>query len=282
MTHSNIIGHYVPKFYGATTIGERGQVVIPAEARKDLDLQPPTLGDLADVAILELPSHVSHTDTMLSATVTGTITDQNIGAVNKLVQKQVDSLSPHPGVEVKTTGITEEMVSTFSRMGIAILLAIFIVFAIVILMMRSVVNPLIIMVSLPLAFIGSVPALLLSGHTLGVSAMMGLLMLIGTVLTNAIVLIAMVEQKQQEGLTVRDALLEGGRIRLCPILMTALTTILAMIPMAISGGSGTVISAELAVVTIGGMVSSTFLTLFVIPAVYSLAHRKPKKAAQRP
>jgi len=251
-----------------------------AELAKNLKIgfaRSVTLNDIADVAVVELPSHISHTDTILSATITGTITDKNVGAVNRAIQQQVNALPAHPGVNIVTAGIAEEMGNTFSRMVIAIVVAIIIVFLIVILMMRSIINPLIIMVSLPLAFIGSIPALLVSGHTLGVSAMMGLLMLIGIVLTNAIVLVSMVEQQHKNGLSIQDALLEGGKTRLRPILMTALTTILAMIPIAVSVSSGTMLGAELAIVVIGGMVSSTFLTLFVIPAVYSLVHRRPKQ-----
>jgi HAE1 family hydrophobic/amphiphilic exporter-1 len=253
-----------------------------AEQAKNLKIgfpQSVTLNDVADVAILELPSHVAHTDTVLSATITGTITDKNVGAVNRSIQQQVNALPAHAGVDIVTAGIAEEMGSTFSRMFIAIIVAIVIVLLIVILMMRSIINPLIIMVSLPLAFIGSIPALLISGHTLGISAMMGLLMLIGIVLTNAIVLVSMVEQQRKNGLSIQEALLEGGKTRLRPILMTALTTILAMIPMAVNVSSGTMLGAELAIVVIGGMVSSTFLTLFVIPAVYSLVHRRPKQPA---
>jgi HAE1 family hydrophobic/amphiphilic exporter-1 len=243
--------------------------------------QSVTLDDVADVAIVELPSHVSHNDTVLSATITGTITDKNVGAVNMAIQQQVDALPAHPGVDIVTGGIAEEMSDTFTSMFIAIIVAIVIVFLIVILMMRSIRNPIIIMVSIPLAFIGSILALLVSGYTLGVSAMMGLLMLVGIVLTNAIVLVSMVEQKRKEGLSIHEALLEGGRIRLRPILMTALTTILAMIPMAVIVSSRTMISAELAIVVIGGMVSSTFLTLLVIPAVYSLVYRGRKQSVTR-
>jgi HAE1 family hydrophobic/amphiphilic exporter-1 len=182
-------------------------------------------------------------------------------------------------VEIKTAGIAEQMGETFSSMFIAIIVAIVIVFLIVILMMRSIRNPLIIMVSVPLAFIGSILALLISGYTLGVSAFMGLLMLVGIVLTNAIVLVSMVEQLRKNGLSTQDALIEGGKTRLRPILMTALTTIMAMIPLAVSVSSGTMLSAELAIVVIGGMVSSTFLTLFVIPAVYSLVYRRQRQPA---
>jgi HAE1 family hydrophobic/amphiphilic exporter-1 len=237
------------------------------------------LNDIANVTVQDIPSHISHTDTVLSATITATITDKDIGAVNKAIQNQIDALPPHPGVEIKQAGIVEQMEEAFSSMFIAIIVAIVIVFLIVILMMRSIVNPLIIMVSLPLAFIGSVPALLISGYTLGVSALMGLLMLVGIVLTNAIVLVTMVEQQRKSGLSIKDALIEGGKVRLRPILMTALCTILAMMPMAIGVTSGTMLTAELAIVVIGGMVSSTLLTLFVIPAIYSLVHRQKKQKA---
>jgi HAE1 family hydrophobic/amphiphilic exporter-1 len=253
-----------------------------AEQAKNLKIGYPQsvpLNNIADVTVLDLPSHVAHTDTMLSATITGTITDKNVGAVNTAIQKQVDALPAHPGVEIKAAGIAEQMSESFSSMFIAIILAIVVVFLIVIFMMRSIINPLIIMVSIPLSFIGSIPALLISGHTLGISALMGILMLIGIVLTNAIVLVSIVEQQRKNGLSIPEAILEGGKTRLRPILMTALTTILAMVPMAVQSSSGTMLGSELAVVVIGGMVSSTFLTLFVIPAIYSLVRREKKAPA---
>lgn len=243
--------------------------------------QSVTLNDLAVVTMEELPSHISHTDTTLSATITGTIIKKDVGAVNQAIEDEIESLPDRSGVTIVTAGVMEEMTNTFNRMYIAIIIAIIIVFAIVILMMRSFRNPLIIMISLPLAFIGSITALLISGYTLGVSAMMGLLMLVGIVLTNAIVLVSMVEQQRKNGMEIKDALIEGGKIRLRPILMTALTTILAMIPMAVSVSTGTMLTAELAIVVIGGMVSSTFLTLFVIPAVYNLVHRKKTRPAAK-
>jgi HAE1 family hydrophobic/amphiphilic exporter-1 len=184
-------------------------------------------------------------------------------------------------VEVKTAGLAEMMRDSFSKMLTAILIAIVIVFVIVILMMRSIRNPLMIMVSLPLAAIGAFPAMAISGHTLGMSAMMGILMLVGIVLTNAIVLVALVEDLRKNGKTTGEALLEGGKTRLRPILMTALTTIFAMIPLAVASSSGTIISAELAVVVIGGLLSSTLLTLFVIPVIYSLVYRRREAKADR-
>jgi len=232
--------------------------------------QSVALGEVGNVTLLQMPTHISRTDMALSASIRGAITEKNVGAVNRAVQEKINALPSHPGVEVKIAGVAEEMASTFSRMGIAIIAAIIIAFLVVALMMRSIINPLIIMVSLPLASIGALLGLLIGGHTVGVSAMMGMLMLVGIVLTNAIVLIALVEQLRNSGMSTYDALLQGGQTRLRPILMTALTTIFAMVPLALGVGSGTLLAAELAVVVIGGLFSSTILTLVVIPVIYSL------------
>ena len=232
------------------------------------------LSDVANISVQNVASHIGHTDTTLSASVTANITDKNVGAVNADIQKVINALPAYPGVEIKAAGIAEQMSQTFARMGIAILIAIAIVFMIVILMMRSIRNPLLIMASLPLAVIGAFVGLAITRYTLSVSAMMGLLMLVGIVLTNAIVLVTLVEDLRKSGKTIQEALLEGGKTRLRPILMTALTTIFAMVPMAVGWGSGTMLTAELAVVVIGGLFSSTLLTLLVIPAIYSLTHKQ--------
>lgn len=147
--------------------------------------------------------------------------------------------------------------------------------------MHSIKNPLIILVSLPLASIGALLGLLLTGNTISLFAMLGILMLVGLVLTNAIVLLSMVEDLRRENIPVNEAILTSGKARVRPILMTALTTIVAMLPLAIGIDSGLMATAELAIVVIGGLVSSTFLTLFVIPIIYSLVNRdKPKKIEQ--
>jgi hydrophobic/amphiphilic exporter-1 (mainly G- bacteria), HAE1 family len=238
------------------------------------------LGDLAAISVQNVPSHIGHTDTALSASINANITNKNVGAVNRSIQKVIDSMPAHSGVEIKAAGIAEQMNETFTKMGIAIIIAIVIVFAIVILMMRSIRNPLMIMASLPLAVIGAFIGLALSGYTLSVSAMMGLLMLVGIVLTNAIVLVTLVEQLRKSGKSVHEALVEGGKTRLRPILMTALTTIFAMVPMAVGWGAGSMLTAELAVVVIGGLFSSTLLTLLVIPAIYSLTHKNKLETAK--
>jgi HAE1 family hydrophobic/amphiphilic exporter-1 len=234
------------------------------------------LGDVADVTFAEGLTHISHSDLRLSASVSGAVTEEDVGAVNRAVndaivevEEELEALGIE-GVEIVEGGIGQEMTESFSRMGIAILAAIVIAFLILVVMMRSILNPLIIMVSLPLATIGAFLALLIAGYTLDMSGMMGMLMLVGIVLTNAIVLIALVEQLRKEGVNTYDALIEAGRTRLRPILMTAITTMVAMVPLALGVGAGTIIAAELAVVVIGGLFSSTLLTLLVIPVIYSL------------
>jgi HAE1 family hydrophobic/amphiphilic exporter-1 len=137
----------------------------------------------------------------------------------------------------------------------------------------SLVTPFIILFSLPLATIGAFPALLLTGRPIGLSALIGFLMLIGIVVTNAIVLLDLVERHRKEGMPVREALIRGGHTRIRPILMTAIATILALVPLAAGFNEGSIIAAELGTVVIGGLLSSTVLTLLVIPALYSLVAR---------
>ncbi len=231
------------------------------------------LPDVAEVALLQRPTHISHTDLMKSASLDGEITARDVGAVNRAIQEEIDALLEEPGmegVEIKLGGVAEEMNELFTTMGIAIVVAILIAYAIIAVTMRSILNSLLIMVSLPLASIGAFLGLLVSGNTLGMSGMMGMLMLVGIVLTNAIVLVDLVNRLRKEGMNTYDALIEGGRVRLRPILMTAITTMIAMVPLALGLSEGTLIAAELAVVVIGGLFTSTLLTLVVIPVIYSL------------
>jgi HAE1 family hydrophobic/amphiphilic exporter-1 len=149
------------------------------------------------------------------------------------------------------------------------LVAILLVYIIMVATFRSLLNPLILLVSIPFAAVGAVLALVITGTSLGMPSLVGLLMLIGIVVTNAIVLLDLVEQFRRRGMDARTAVIEGGRRRLRPILMTAVATILALIPMALGiGGEGGFLSTPLAVVVIGGLFTSTFLTLVLVPVLY--------------
>ena len=154
-----------------------------------------------------------------------------------------------------------------------------------VLVMGSLLSPFVIMFTLPLASIGALAALAITGRALTMSSLFGVLMLVGIVVTNGIVLIDFVNQLRSRGMSVYDALIEGGRLRLRPVLMTAVTTILAMIPIALGLTEGAIMAAELATVVIGGLFTSTLLTLVVVPVVYSLTeslrHRfTPTRAPQ--
>jgi HAE1 family hydrophobic/amphiphilic exporter-1 len=156
----------------------------------------------------------------------------------------------------------------FSSMGMALVVAIILVYIVMVATFRSLLHPFTMMFSLPLAVIGAVVALFVTGRELGMPALIGVLMLVGIVVTNAIVLLDLVQQLRAKGYTARDAIIQAGSTRMRPILMTALATILALIPMAVGRTEGGIISAPLATVVIGGLLTSTMLTLIIIPVLY--------------
>lgn len=161
-------------------------------------------------------------------------------------------------------------------------MAVALVFLLIVAVFRSIRQTLVLLVSIPFAFIGAITLLLITGTPLGIAAMIGILMLIGIVVTNAIVLVDLINQYRERGLDVLDAVVEGGLRRLRPILMTALATIFALIPMALGiTGHGGFISQPLAVVVIGGLVSSTLLTLVLIPVLYTMVETRREKRQLR-
>ncbi|WP_186670844.1 efflux RND transporter permease subunit [Sporosarcina sp. BP05] len=212
------------------------------------------------------------------ATVSGTIIDTDISKATSEVDKAIDKLDLPKGVTVGTAGVAADMTETFTQLIVAMLAAIAIVYFILVVTFREGVAPFAILVSLPFAVIGSFVGLLIAGETISVSVMMGLLMLIGIVVTNAIVLVDRIIRMERAGLNMREAVLEAGITRLRPILMTAIATIGALIPLAIgSGGGGGLISKGLGITVIGGLISSTLLTLIVVPIAYELLSKLFKK-----
>lgn len=243
--------------------------------------QSVALGDIVTVELGEQPTNIQRIDGKLAASITGAITEVNIGVVNQTVQEKIAGLSMPDGAEITMGGTAEMMKETFPSMFIAIVAAIVLAYAVLVVTFRSFLTALIIMVSLPLAAVGALLALLVAGYPLGISGLMGMMMLVGIVLTNAIVLIASVRQLRKKGLSVYDSLIEGGRTRLRPILMAALTTMIAMFPLALGLGEGVLMAAELAVVVIGGLFSSTLLTLLIIPVIYNVAEGVRRRISKR-
>jgi len=232
------------------------------------------LGSIAAVDQVAAQGSITRVDQAPAATVSAEIASDNTGAVSMTVQQEIDDLAAAgripAGVTVELAGVTQQQNEAFSNLFVSMGVAILLVYVMMVLTFNSLITPFIILFSLPLATIGAFPALLVTGRPIGVSALIGFLMLIGIVVTNAIVLLDLVERLRKEGHSTRDALIEGGRTRVRPILMTAIATILALIPLAAGLSKGSIIAAELGTVVIGGLFSSTFLTLLVIPVLYSL------------
>ena len=229
------------------------------------------LGDVADVRVQPGPVAISRTDGARSAGVTGDVTSDNAQAIGAEIQAKIDSLAFPPGVNVANGGVFSQITQGFQDIFIAMAVGVALVYLVMVATLGSLRNPFVIITSMPLALIGAMAALALTGRSLGLPAMMGALMLIGIVVTNAVVLISFVEQLRERGMSVREALIRGGRVRLRPILMTAITTSIALLPLAAFTENQTgLIGAELATVVIGGLVSSTALTLIVVPVVYTL------------
>ena len=262
--------------------GERTDVVLAADPRfvagidrlRRLTISGPggaaPLSALATVEVREGPVTISRTDGARSATITGDITAEDTQGVGRLIENEIATLNTPPGVSIVSGGIFADIAEGFQAIFVTMAFGVVLVYLVMVASLGSLRNPLVIITSLPLALIGVLVALALTDHSLGIAAMMGVLLLIGIVVTNAIVLITFVEQLRKRGLSVHEALMTGGRVRLRPILMTALTTSFALVPLAATAQEGGIVSAELATVVIGGLASSTFLTLVVVPIVYAL------------
>ncbi len=232
------------------------------------------LGQIATVEQVDVQGSITRIDQSPAAQITAEIASEDTGAVSQEVALEIDALEANgtipDGVEVTLAGVTQQQNEAFSGLFVSMAVAVLIVYLAMVLTFNSLVTPFIILFSLPLATIGAFPALYLTDRPIGVSALIGFLMLIGIVVTNAIVLLDLVERLRREGHSTYEALIEGGKTRVRPILMTAIATILALIPLAAGFNQGSIIAAELGTVVIGGLFSSTFLTLLVVPVVYSL------------
>ena len=212
------------------------------------------------------------------ATVSGTITGDDISVASGAADEKIDALDLPKGVTSGVAGVAADMTETFTQLGIAMVAAILIVYFILVVTFGEGLAPFAILFSLPFTVIGAFVGLYVTNHTISVQVMMGLLMLIGIVVTNAIVLVDRIIHMERDGMGMRDAILEAGATRLRPILMTAIATIGAMLPMALGvGGGGGLMSADLAITVIGGLLSSTLLTLVVVPIVYELLSKMLKK-----
>ncbi|SMQ75604.1 hydrophobic/amphiphilic exporter-1, HAE1 family [Bacillus sp. OV166] len=240
--------------------------------------------DVIDIKQGNTSDTITRRDGRIYASVSAEITTKDVSKVSAAVQKKVDKLKLPSAVDISVGGVSEDIAESFTQLGLAMLAAIAIVYLVLVITFGGGLAPLAILFSLPFTIIGGLLGLLIAGETLSVSAMIGALMLIGIVVTNAIVLIDRVIHKENDGLSTREALLEAAGTRVRPILMTAIATIGALIPLAIGMEGSGLISKGLGVTVIGGLTSSTLLTLVIVPIVYETLmkmKRKDKKQVEK-
>ncbi len=248
-----------------------------------------SLDSIATIYLTKVPVSITTQKGERTATVSLTPDGKNLGAISADVTSKLAKVSLAAGVTATIGGVTASQAESFGQLGLALLAAIAIVFIVMVATFSSIRQPLVLLISIPFAATGALGLLLLTDTPLGISALIGMLLLVGIVVTNAIVLIDLINQYRREGKPIQEAIMDGSRQRLRPILMTALATIFALMPMAlgITGGGG-FISQPLAIVVIGGLFSSTVLTLIIVPVLYWLVEggkdrkqgRKAKKTAK--
>src|SRR5690625_4379733 len=266
---------------GQVTIGdgeldiylEQGDSVETLEELQDLQIAGFPLTDVATVdEALERPSIATHGgQATVTAAVTPASTD-DVGATTDDVPAAIDAPERPEGAQADTGGAAEHLETIFGQLLLAIVAAVLLTYVLLVWIFKSLIQPLILLVSIPSAATGSFGLLVISQVPLGLPSMIGLLMLVGVVVTNAIVLIDLVNQYRRQGMGLDEGLLAGAQKRLRPILMTSAATIFALVPMAlgVTGNSG-FIAQPLAVVVIGGLISSTLLTLVIVPVLYRIA-----------
>lgn len=228
------------------------------------------LGEVAEFSQALGAVSIARHDQVRSANVTAQLSGRSLGPVVADINRQLAQLNLPSGYSAEFVGEQQQMAESFASLGMALLLAILLVYMITAAQFESLLHPFIIMFALPSTFVGVVLSLALTGRTLNVPAFIGVIMLAGIVVNNAIVLVDYINKLRERGNSCREAILLAGPVRLRPILMTTLTTVLGMLPMALGIGAGAETQASLATAVIGGLSVSTLLTLLVVPVIYSI------------
>jgi HAE1 family hydrophobic/amphiphilic exporter-1 len=236
---------------------------------------PVTLNAVADVVETTGPSEIHRADQVRVAVVSANLRDIDLGTAIQEVQKLVRDNPLGAGVGMHIGGQGEELSQSIRSLLIAFGLAIFLVYLVMASQFESLLHPFVILFTIPLALVGAVLALLLTRSPVSVVVFIGLILLVGLVVKNAIILIDKVNQLREQGVAKRDALVEGARSRLRPIIMTTLCTLFGFLPLALAFGEGAEVRSPMAITVIGGLLVSTLLTLVVIPVVYDLLDRRP-------
>jgi HAE1 family hydrophobic/amphiphilic exporter-1 len=235
---------------------------------------PVTLDAVADIVIDTGPGEIRRADQERVALVTANLSYGDLGGAADEIDAIISGIAMPSGIGARLAGQNREMAASFRSLMMALVLAIFLVYLVMASQFESFLHPFVILFTIPLALIGAVLALLVTGSTISVVVFIGCILLAGIVVNNAIVLVDFVNQLRAGGMTKTEAIIAGGRSRLRPILMTTMTTVLGLIPLALGIGEGAEIRSPMAITVIGGLAVSTLLTLVVIPVVYAVLDRK--------
>jgi len=236
--------------------------------------RPVTLDAVADVVATTGPSEIHRADQTRVAVVSANLRDIDLGAAMREVQQMVAEQPLGAGVGLHIGGQGEELAQAAKSLIFAFGLAIFLVYLVMASQFESLLHPFVILFTIPLALVGAILALMLTGKPISVVVFIGLILLVGLVTKNAIILIDKVNQLREAGVAKHEALVEGARSRLRPIIMTTLCTLFGFLPLAVAMGEGAEVRAPMAITVIGGLLVSTLLTLLVIPVVYDLMDRR--------
>jgi HAE1 family hydrophobic/amphiphilic exporter-1 len=253
-----------------------GQLVINPGSER-----PVTLDAVAEISQVVGPADIRRVSQQRVAVVSATPAFGDLGSAAEEAEALIGGMAVPQGVSLRVAGQSDEMERAFRSLLIALALAVFLVYLVMASQFESLVHPMVILLTIPLALTGAILALWATGSSLSVVVFIGLIMLAGIVVNNAIVLVTRINQLRASGLARTPAIIEAGRARLRPIVMTTLTTTLGLIPLALGLGEGSELRAPMAVTVIGGLLFSTLLTLVVIPVVYSLLDRRRTEADQQ-
>jgi hydrophobic/amphiphilic exporter-1 (mainly G- bacteria), HAE1 family len=245
------------------------------------DGQTFVLSQFADVTEGIGESVLERSDRMNSITVNSNVAGRPTGTVADDIKKKVASVKLPEGVTVEYLGDVKNQGDAFASLGLALIIAILLVYLIMVALYDSIIYPFVVLFSIPVALVGALLALALSMETLNIFSIIGLIMLLGLVSKNAILIVDFANHLRTQGKPVEEALIEAGRERLRPILMTTLAMILGMLPIALATGAGSEVKNGMAWVIIGGLTSSMILTLFVVPSMYLIINRLQEKMSRR-
>ena len=239
------------------------------------------LGEVTKIEEAKGPVKLTRENRKRTISVGANVSGRDLGGAMKDIQSIVDKMQLPAGYFIEYGGEFEQMMETFIALFVALILAILLMYMIMAALFESLVHPFTVMFTLPLAIIGVILGLFITGTSISMTSLMGVLILFGIVVNNAIVLVDYVNQLRSRGMERNEAIVQGASIRLRPIFITAFTTILALVPMAIDRAEGAEMRAPMAISVIGGLLVATILTLVVVPVVYSMLDDISRRVSRR-